>query len=688
MDSETQISSAPTAEARKKARSLVFLILAIAAVLFLALYHYPLLRTYQSWNSQHGYNSNGLIIFLGGCYLFFAARKKMHAAKKNLNYFGLLFLGFGLLCTLGLKRADFNAAQTVFCLFSFWSALFYLCGWQAAKEAIFPLIIMLFSVQWGLGSSIISTHLRILSTDLACRFINFTGKPWNIEVIRQGTNVSLVHIPEVQFDVAAPCSGLQSLIMTSVLCLIMAYLFLVTFWKRVVMLLLIAPIAVLNNSLRIVLIAYCGSFFTYLEHTLKLSEGWGRSVAFGAFHEYPGVVVYTLGFIMIFLASSILERLPGKEREIAAQKKRAKEEAKARKERGETENQETEIREDMDQGEASPYYLKLVKPSLAVLALVILALVLSKYVKANIKYTPGIAYATIPYMVTGEGLYVKPLPIITNIPTVTATRVGVPMPISDLELKELPSDTAYFRAMYFPKDLYAGYEKILSQLFNSESDNEKRFQSFQELPSKKPFDALSASNLVLQAESWRSNLTSRAKSAKSPQDQLGYLQNVKVLQLYALAQIAQLHRAPESVLLAIVQNDKDHHSIHAPEACFPSQGWSIDEPVDFPVTLGDNSFDAARMDVSFLQADLRETIIYWYQCDHSLHGGSPPVYATRRYMWLPFKTTFDLVFRGLGDRWAFVRLSNPVTNDETYEEGAKRIQDFLKEIEAYLIYKK
>lgn len=672
----------------RRCKAITVIALIAAALAALALYCYPLLRTYQSWNSQHGYNSNGLIIFLGSAYLLFAARKVMKKAQKRICYLGLVFLVFGLTCTLGLKRADFNAAQTVFCLFCFWSTLLYLGGWQMAKAAIFPLFIMLFSVQWGLGSSIISTHLRILSTDLACRFINFTGSLWGIQVMRQGTNVSLVNVPDVQFDVAAPCSGLQSLIMTSVLCLVMAYFYLKTWWKRVVMVLLIAPIAVLNNSLRIVLIAYCGSFFTYLEHTLHLSEGWGRKVAFGAFHEYPGVVVYTLGFVMIFVACAILERLPGIERELAAQRKAKKQSEKEAKERGETLPKEEDVREDCDEGQASPYYAKVYVHALVVFALVFLAYILAGKVKENIRYTPGLAYATTPYMVTGEGISVRMLPIITNIPLRTETRVGVPVPVSELELKELPEDTVYFRSYYLPKELYASYEKTVEKLFSPKSSDEERYKAIGEISPEVPFDGLGATQLVASASFWRSNLVAKTKSAQTGEEKMHVFQTAQLLRHFALIQTIQIHRHPEAVMLAIVQNDKDHHSIHAPEACFPSQGWTIDEPVDFPLTLGSSSFDAARMDVSFIQANIRETIIYWYQCDHKLHKTSPILYATRRYMWLPFKTTFDLVFKGLGDRWAFVRFSDPITENESYDKGAERIQALINELEPYLTYEK
>lgn len=687
--SQTQTPDFSAMHARNsRCKMITIAALALAAAAFLALYYYPLLRTYQSWNSQHGYNSNGLIIFLGSAYLLFAARKSMRAAGKAVSYLGLAFLVFGFACTLGLKRADFNAAQTVFCLFCFWSVLLYLGGWKMASFAIFPLFIMLFSVQWGLGSSIISTHLRILSTDIACRFINFTGKLWNIQVIRQGTNVSLVNVPDVQFDVAAPCSGLQSLIMTSVLCLVMAYFSLKTWWKRVVMILLIAPIAVLNNSLRIVLIAYCGSFFTYLEHTLHLSEGWGRKVAFGAFHEYPGVVVYTLGFIMIFAACAILERLPGKERELAAQRKARKLAEKAAKEKGESLPPEEDVREDFDEGQASPYYAKIYKHALIVLALTLLALFLAGKVKENIQYTPGLAYATVPYMVTGEGLSVRPLPMITNIPLRTESREAVLVPVSDLELKELPQDTVYFRAYYLPKELFSAYGKAVEKLFSQKESDEERYRALNEISAEVPFDPLSATQMVMSATFWRSNLVARTKNAKSGEEKYRVLQTAQLLNQYAKVQLVQLHRHPEAVMLAIVQNDKDHHSIHAPEACFPSQGWTIDEPVDFPLTLGDASFDAARMDVSFIQANIRETIIYWYQCDHKLHKTSPILYATRRYMWLPFKTTLDLVFKGLGDRWAFVRFSDPITETETYDQGAERIKTLINELEPYLTYEK
>ena len=90
------------------------------------------------------------------------------------------------------------------------------------------------------------------------------------------------------------------------------------------------------------------------------------------------------------------------------------------------------------------------------------------------------------------------------------------------------------------------------------------------------------------------------------------------------------------------------------------------------------------MDAGLKHANIRECVLYWYQCEGS---GDQKVYATRNYPWLPFKTAFDLIFKGRSDRWAFVRFSKKVNKNSSFEKAFDDIQSFVKEIEPYLLYK-
>lgn len=672
---------------RELFKPLTIVIFIVLAALTVHMFAYPLHRTFLSWGSEHHYNDNGPYIFGGAVLLVFWLRKKLRALPKTINYWGLALVVCALLWSVAFKRGDINAMQTIGFVGLVWALCLYLGGWLVARTMMFPLFLSLFSVQWGLASSVVSLKMRLVSTEFACWFINVTGKPFDIQVLRQGTNVSMVDMPDLAFDVAAACSGLQSLLMTSVLALLMCYLVLRTWWKRLIMLALVAPIAILNNSLRIVLIAYSGTFFTWIEHALGLSEGWGRSVAFGAFHEYPGIFVYTMGFVLVWLTAHYLERLPGIERvdwlRRKAEKKARKEAEAARKAAGEagapTADDESAAADGEPVAHEEPkdysFYGRLWKHALLSCALVLAANRMGEHAKLNITPTVALASTNMMTLVVGkEGFRPQVVPSIVAFPLVLGGRGCVNQAVSQEELKQLPDDTEYFRGLYIPTNVYnACARAVRAMLFTTDPSNDL---------ARTLVDALSPvtdgqmTNAALVA-----GLTNMAAQLRENLAQAPHM--APLLIDLAMMQISRLARTSDSVLLAIVQNNTDQHSIHPPEACFPAQGWSIDDVKPAQITLGSQTVEVARLDVGFRQEGVQECVVYWYQCEGE---GGQRVYATRNYPWLPFKTALDLILRGRSSRWAFVRLSTPVDEGTTYDEAFDRLCAFIKDAEPYLVY--
>ena len=675
-ETEELENSLPEDKNRDFYRPFTFLLIAILAVLTIYSYKYPLLRTYQSWGSQHGYNANGMMIFIGSCLLLFAIRKQLKAIPKKINYYGLVFVVGALLWTLAFKRGDINAMQTIGFVGLIWAISLYLGGWRFSRIISFPLFLSLFSVQWGLGSSVVSLKMRIVSTKLACVIVNFTGKPFGIEVTRNGTNISMTDMPELAFDVAAACSGLQSLMMTAVLSLLMCYLLLKTWWKRFVMVLLIVPIAIFNNSVRIVLIAYCGSFFTWIEHLFKLEEGWGRKIAFGAFHEYPGIVVYALGFLFVWLAAHYLQKLPGAERDEILKRK-------ADKKNAENKNDDDSIplEEKIEETKEIDYsfYGKLWKHLVIVVLLVFLAFLAGNYSKQKIYYTKGLSsHPARPTLIVGEkGYSVSNLPYITVFPTMVGGLAKVEVPVSTKELEELPADTEYFRGLYVSTNTYRLYltaanASILGK-FDTNNPIENISKKLSNIFGNNKFKTNELNHLAYLA--WQANLNVQSR----PNNEVA-----RFWVMLLMSRFAQLDSSSDKIMLAVVQNNTDRHSIHAPEACFPGQGWQIDDPEPVKIMLGGQEMEVAMMDAGLKHANIRECVLYWYQCEGV---GNKKVYATKDYPLLPFKTAFDLIFKGRSDRWAFVRFSKKVNENSSFEKSFDDIQSFVKEIEPYLLYK-
>lgn len=77
-----------------------------------------------------------------------------------------------------------------------------------------------------------------------------------VPVVRHGTSL---FIPGLELDVAAECSSIRSSLMLMVATMVLAYEFLDSFWRRLLLVFLAVPLAAAKNGLRIFVIAMLGT---------------------------------------------------------------------------------------------------------------------------------------------------------------------------------------------------------------------------------------------------------------------------------------------------------------------------------------------------------------------------------------------------------------------------------------------
>jgi len=125
------------------------------------------------------------------------------------------------------------------------------------KATFFPYILFLFCVPVGSLAQPVTFPLRLLVSALA---VGFCDHILQIDVVRQGT---LIMDPKETFsyDVAAACSGIRSLMTLVPLALAFSFIAYKTWWKRLFLILLSVPLAVLGNTLRLVMVIVIGDVF-------------------------------------------------------------------------------------------------------------------------------------------------------------------------------------------------------------------------------------------------------------------------------------------------------------------------------------------------------------------------------------------------------------------------------------------
>lgn len=190
-----------------------------------------------------------------------------------------------LLFAIVLHLAGFMVQQTRLSVVALVVGLYALMGWvwgpRWMGETLFPFFLFAFSVPMGTSGELITFPLRNLSAELSTLISKWV---LGMDVFRDGTSILSAN-GRFQYDVAPACSGIRSLVTLLALTTIFGYLTFTKLWKRLLMVLLAAPLAVAGNTLRITCAVLVGEVFG---------------------HDAGARIEQNLGFLTFLLALAIL----------------------------------------------------------------------------------------------------------------------------------------------------------------------------------------------------------------------------------------------------------------------------------------------------------------------------------------------------------------------------------------------
>jgi exosortase len=129
------------------------------------------------------------------------------------------------------------------------------------------------------------------STEVAYLLFNLVGVP----ALKQGFVIS---VPGISIEVAAECSGIRSSLALLITCLLAAHLYLRTPWKIAVFILLVLPLSVIKNGIRIVTLTLLS---LYVDPRFLT----------GSLHREGGFVFFLLALLLLFPVFLALERSEG-----------------------------------------------------------------------------------------------------------------------------------------------------------------------------------------------------------------------------------------------------------------------------------------------------------------------------------------------------------------------------------------
>jgi exosortase len=162
-----------------------------------------------------------------------------------------------------------------------WCGLFVLCyGLQSARAAVLPLCLLLFIIPPPARvTNAVIVFLQHGSALVSYSLFRMIGVP----AAREGMVISL---PRLTIEVAPECSGIRSSISLLILTLAAANLYLRSEWNKILLILLLVPLCILRNAIRIVTLSTLGLYVD-------------RGFLSGSLHQKGGILFFFLAIAVL-----------------------------------------------------------------------------------------------------------------------------------------------------------------------------------------------------------------------------------------------------------------------------------------------------------------------------------------------------------------------------------------------------
>jgi exosortase len=246
------------------------------------------------WWSDPDYGHGFLVPLFSGYVLWHERARWVKSEVKPSNFGFLVMLGGVVLLLGGSLGAElFTSRFSLLVLLA--GMVLFLAGWKMLRSVSFPLGFLILMIPIPV---IIYNQITFPLQFLASRFATFWLELMQVPVLREG---NVLILPNYSLEVVEACSGIRSLMTLVTLAIAYGYLVERRRWVRYTLPVLMVPIAIVSNAIRIM-----GTGF--------LTFHFGPKAAEGFFHEFSGWIIFLAALVLMFVCHLILRRI-GKDRQ-------------------------------------------------------------------------------------------------------------------------------------------------------------------------------------------------------------------------------------------------------------------------------------------------------------------------------------------------------------------------------------
>jgi exosortase len=271
----------------------------ILAGLTVILYAPVLKNLVADWWNNPDYGHGFLVPVFSGYVLWREREKWLNTEIKPSNFGLLVMLGAVVILLGGSLGAElFTTRISLLILLA--GMILFLTGWKMLRAVSLPLAFLILMIPLPV---LIYNQITFPLQLLASRFATFWLELVRVPVLREG---NVLILPNYSLEVVEACSGIRSLMTLLTLAIAYGYLVERRRWVRYALAILMVPIAIVSNAIRIM-------------GTGVLTFHFGPKAAEGFFHEFSGWIIFLAALILMFFCHWILRHIgKGRERTVHA----------------------------------------------------------------------------------------------------------------------------------------------------------------------------------------------------------------------------------------------------------------------------------------------------------------------------------------------------------------------------------
>ncbi len=166
---------------------------------------------------------------------------------------GLLLYGAGMWGP-GFEKHDASSFMIFSSLLFLFGSFVLFYGTRAFKQSVFPFLFLLFMVP--IPSALMDRiiyFLQIGSAEMTDVIFSVSGIPY----LREGL---VFRLPGFSIEIAKVCSGIRSSLALAITAVLAAHFFLQEYWQKAVLAVLVVPIVLIKNGIRISVLTFLGMY--------------------------------------------------------------------------------------------------------------------------------------------------------------------------------------------------------------------------------------------------------------------------------------------------------------------------------------------------------------------------------------------------------------------------------------------